>query len=229
MMKKGMIFTAFLFCVSLFSACAGPNTVINRSYDFDKVKRIGVMKFESPNKVVDGADDIFGAALMGLGYNVVERVKLNEVIKETKIGAEGFLKPDTTKQLGEVMGVDVLLVGEVSSYVPGKQSVNTMETQNVYTEPVYIKVKHKNPDGSYSESLKQTGTKYRKETNKVPVMNETAPQVSIIAKLVDVETAEIVWVGSYMTSGTTAFEAMQSAVQSLASKFGKDVESLKKK
>ncbi|MCX5782752.1 MAG: hypothetical protein NT145_08690 [Elusimicrobia bacterium] len=216
----------FLLLVSLIfvSGCA-VHSVISRTYNFSSVRRIGVLKVSSRQSPVKGVEDMFAQYLIKEGFTVVERSKLKEIMKENKIGAEGAINPEMTKQLGKLLGVDVLLIGEITSYTPEKETTTIAESENTFIEPVYSLVK-KEVDGKTIEVIEQTGTKIRKESNRTPITFTTSPQVSLIAKLVDVETAEVVWVGSITKQGSSPADAAESAVDYLVKNLGKDINSV---
>ncbi|MBN1829791.1 MAG: hypothetical protein JW884_11685 [Deltaproteobacteria bacterium] len=53
--------------------------------------------------------------LMGLGYKVVERSSLDKVVSEQKLQMSGLLDPDTASKVGKLVGVDAVILGNVST------------------------------------------------------------------------------------------------------------------
>ena len=106
-----------LLCLICLAGCT-PKTVISQSYDFKQMQRIGIMGFLSPYSGLSGVENLFAKYLIENGFKVVERAQLDQILHEHNISVSGYLSPATTKKIGEILGVDVLLVGEVTSYTP---------------------------------------------------------------------------------------------------------------
>ena len=200
-----------------------PKTVISRSYDFNQMDRIGIMAFSSPYNDLSGAENLFAKYLIEAGFKVVERAQLDQILHEHNISVSGYLSPATTKKIGEILGVDVLLVGEVSSYTPTRKEMTLISTQKTEARPVYAQTVHPGPDGKPAAHLQQVGTQYRQSTDVRPSEYTINAQVGIIAKLVDVETAEIVWIGSLSQDSSSALDAADSIAKRLVKSFTKEL------
>lgn len=220
---KVVVFPLLLCAAGIFCGCAS-NSVINSSYDLRKIKRIGVAKFDCRNADIAGVENLFAKYLLENGFSVVERARLEKVLEEQKISVQGYFSPETAKAIGRVLGVDALLLGEVFSYNPGKEDIAFVETHNVSEEPVYRKELQLQPDGAYAEVIRPAGVKVTKETTKVPHVYTIYTQIGLIAKLVDIETGEIVWVGSYVNEGVNALSAAEVSARYLMKSFHKDWE-----
>ena len=222
-------FKAFmvLLAAAVLSGCATPNTVISKSYNFDKLKHIGITKFDNPQKIA-GIEDLFAQQLIKKGFTVVEREKLDSVIKELKLSASGLFDEKNTKELGRILGVDALLIGEVTYYSPKQTNTYTQENDAVFAVPVYKRDNSRNPDGSYSVRLRQVGTRDRVERHRIPVTVTTNPQVGMVAKIVDTETAEVIWVGSMVEEGENVMDAEENCAHFLIKSMWKDIKILKK-
>lgn len=200
-----------------------PKTVISQSYDFDKVDRIGVMGFTSPYSSLSGVENLFAKYLIESGFKVVERAQLDAVLQEHHISVSGYLSPATTKKIGEILGVDLLLVGEVTSYTPTRKEMTLVATHKTEAHPVYAQTFMPGPDGHPMPIAQQVGTTYSQSTDVHPSEYTINAQVGVIAKLIDVETAEIVWIGSLSQESSSALNAADSIARSLVKSFTKEL------
>jgi len=224
---------ALLAVCALLAGCGG-STAINENYDLSKIRRIGVLKFEHPYDADLGAEDIFAKHLIQKGYSVIERARLESILKEQKLGASGLFSPATAKDIGGVLGVDALILGQITSYEPERKSVVVAKTRETYIEPVFETVRRKRKRKKKKEGEKQekkdryidvqvqVGTTTRYEDREIPQLFTIDAQVGIIAKLVDVETGELIWIGSTTGEGINAAMAVESAVSYLVKKLRKD-------
>ena len=203
-----------------------PKTVISQSYDFSQMNRIGIMGFSSPYSGLSGVENLFAKYLIESGFKVVERAQLEQVLKEHNISVSGYLSPETTRKIGRILGVDVLLIGEVTSYTPTRTGVTMVATRRTEAQPVYSQNIMKLPDGSYAAYTQNVGTQYTHSTDVRPSQYTINAQVGIIAKLVDVETAEIVWIGSLSDESSSALDAADYIARSLVKSFTKELAKL---
>ncbi len=216
-----------LAAFALFGAGCTPKTVISQSYDFDQMNRIGIMGFSSPYSGLSGVENLFAKYLIESGFKVVERAQLEQVLEEHNISVSGYLSPQTTRKIGEILGVDVLLIGEVTSYTPTRTGVTMVSSRRTESRPVYSQNVMKLPDGSYAAYTQQVGTQYSHSTDVRPSQYTINAQVGIIAKLVDVETAEIVWIGSLSEESSSALDAADYIARSLVKSFTKELAKLR--
>lgn len=218
-MKK---FFCLLVALCLLAGCT-PKTVISRSYDFNQIDRIGIMGFESHYNDLSGVENLFAKYLIEASFKVVERAQLDQILHEHNISVSGYLSPATTKKIGEILGVDVLLVGEVTSYTPTRKEITLISTQKTEARPVYAQTVRPGPDGRPAAYTQQVGTTYHQSTDVRPSEYTINAQVGIIAKLVDVETAEIIWIGSLSQDSSSALQAADSIAKRLVKSFTKEL------
>ena len=211
-----------LLLAGLLWGCT-PKTVISQSYNFDQMNRIGVMEFVSPYSSLSGVENLFAKYLIESGFKVVERAQLDAVLHEHNISVSGYLSPATTKRIGEILGVDVLLVGEVTSYTPTRKEVALVATHKTEAHPVYAQTLMPGPDGRPVPMTQRVGTTYSQSTDVRPSEYTINAQVGVIAKLIDVETAEIVWIGSLSQDSSSALNAADSIAHSLVKSFSKEL------
>jgi len=216
-------FLALAFCCLFFLMGCTPKTVISSTYDFDQVQRIGIMSFENRYAALRGVENLFAKYFISSGFKVVERTQLESVLKEHNISVSGYLSPETTRQIGRILGVDLLLIGEVSSYTPARTELTMTATRRTEARPVYTQDVMQLPDGTYVGYTRNVGTTVSHSTDVRPTEYVINAQVGIIAKLVDVETAEIVWIGSFDESSSSALDAADYIARSLVKSFTKEL------
>lgn len=222
-MKKilGLALMACLLAVGCM-----PKTVISKTYDFNRMDRIGVMSFTNSWAAMQGVENLFAKYLISSGFKVVERAQLESVLKEHNISVSGYLSPETTREIGKILGVDVLLIGEVSSYVPARTELTLTSTRRTESRPVYTQDVMQLPDGTYVGYTRNVGAEYTHTTEVRPTEYTINARVGIIAKLVDVETAEIVWIGSSDASSASALDAADTVARRLVKSFTKELTKL---
>lgn len=212
---------SWAIALSLFlGGCIAPDA-ISRNYDLGKVRRIGVMSFNYGRYDDFGAEDIFAKHLLDRGYQVVERARLEAILKEQKLSAAGVFAPETTKGVGKLLGVDAVLLGQVNAYEPQRKTLITLESFATREEPVYEKRKEKQPDGSFVEANHLIGKKVTRERKAIPTLLPIDAEVAIAVKLVDVESGEVVWIGSDTGQGLNAALAVEWIAQYLVKRLAK--------
>jgi len=88
-----------LFALAVFAAgCGGPQVTFNRRYEFSKLKRVAVSRFEGPGG--SAAADFLAHSLLGSGADVVERSRLEAVLSEQRLASSGALDPATARLEG---------------------------------------------------------------------------------------------------------------------------------
>ena len=216
------IFLTLLGGLLLLGGCT-LKSVISPSYDFDQINRIGIMAFSNSQTALQGTENLFAKYLIQTGYKVVERAQLESVLREHNISVSGYLSPETTREIGRILGVDVLLLGEVSSYSPARTELAMTSSRRTETKPVTRQEVMQMPDGTYVGYTRNIGTRVTQSSEVRPTQYTINAQVGMIAKLVDVETAEIVWIGSDEQEGASALDAADYIARRLVKSFTKEV------
>ncbi len=210
-----------LFAFGL-SACA-PKTVLSPSYDFTQVNRIGIMAFSNSWADLNGVENLFAKYLIQHGFKVVERAQLESILREHNISVSGYLAPETTREIGRILGVDVLLIGEVSSYTPARTELTMTASRRSESRPIVRQDVMRMPDGTYVGYTRPIGTQVSNSMDVRPTEYTINAKVAVIAKLVDVETAEIVWIGSDTTESSRALDAADYLAKRLVKNFSKQL------
>lgn len=124
-MKPNRIVNWLLLFVLLFSFLAllfgcVPRTAIKKGYDFTRINRIGVLEFTSYRKHIyagNAVTDEFIRQLIFRDIDVVERERLESLLREQRLAGSKYLDPETVKQVGKILGVDALITGTVTKYI----------------------------------------------------------------------------------------------------------------
>src|SRR3989338_4073495 len=190
-MKKQLLLPALL----LLAACAAPRVAVNPRSDFSSVKRVAVISFSGPSG--DLAADLMTQSLLMHGADVVERQRLDAVLREQSLADSGSFDPATAKQLGKLLGVDALFVGTVAESTPqSSYIVNQSET------PRHTTITQVSGGTVYSE-----GTVMGMPNSQ---LLSTTANVSLLSRMVDVQTGSIMWSASMNYEGFDISSAMTS-------------------
>ena len=188
-MKKQLLLPALL----LLAACAAPRVAVNPRSDFSSVKRVAVISFSGPSG--DLAADLMTQSLLMHGADVVERQRLDAVLREQSLAVSGSFDPATAKQLGKLLGVDALFVGTVAESTP---------------QSSYIVNQSDNPRNTTMTQV-SGGTVYS-EGSVMGLPNSqllsTTANVSLLSRMVDVQTGSIMWSASMAYEGFDVASAM---------------------
>jgi curli biogenesis system outer membrane secretion channel CsgG len=143
MKRLGLIAIA----VIMAGACAPSKTVKKQQavsvQETKKVKsdfsgpkrRIGVVEFENKSAYGQGrlgsaASDILVTELVKSGkFIVVERDRLNKIMEEQKFQSQGMSDPQTVSKIGQIMGLEAIVVGSVSQFGVKKEGSDYLLTQ----------------------------------------------------------------------------------------------------
>ena len=214
---------ALALLVGLLLGACTPKTVLSPTYDFGQLNRIGVMAFSNSWLDLNGVENLFAKYLIRDGFKVVERAQLESLLKEHNISVSGYLAPETTRQIGQILGVDVLLIGEVSSYTPAHTELTMTTSHRSESRPIMRQDVMRMPDGTYVGYTHPAGTQVSNSVDVRPTEYTINAKVAIIAKLVDVETAEIVWIGSDSEESSRPLDAADYIARQLVKSFSKQL------
>jgi hypothetical protein len=193
-MKK--ISTLIIGMVGLALVSCGPVFVSIKRLERAKmqippVSRVAVVDFEDATR--QGRGSAVGSRLVAeLGsqgyYQVLERAKIQSVMKEHAFNLTGAVDPATAKELGGLLGVDAIITGEILSY-------------DVQTTKRTEKVERKEGTGQYEEVEKTnpfTKKKYKvkEEIMKTVLVDEDrfdkSGTVSVNYRMIDIASGQVV-------------------------------------
>ncbi len=187
-MKRSFLAPSLL----LLAACATPKVAVNPRADFSAIKRVAVLSFNGPKG--DLAADLMTQSLLEHGADVVERQRLDSVMREQQLASSSSFDPATAKQLGKLLGVDALFVGTVAESTPASS---------------YIVSQSKNPLNNVTQV--SGGTVYSEGTvmgmPNAQLLSTTA-NVSLLSRMVDVQTGSVLWSASMAYEGFDITSAM---------------------
>lgn len=188
-MKKQLLLPVLL----LLAACAAPRVAVNPRSDFSSVKRVAVISFSGPSGEL--AADLMTQSLLMYGADVVERQRLDAVLREQSLADSGSFDPATARQLGKLLGVDALFVGTVAESTP---------------QSSYIVSQSDNP--RHTTMTQVSGGTVYSEGSVMGMPNSqllsTTANVSLLSRMVDVQTGSVMWSASMAYEGFDVASAM---------------------
>jgi curli biogenesis system outer membrane secretion channel CsgG len=197
---KTIKFLLILPALIQLAACVSPARVaVNPRSDFSVIKRVAVMPFNGPKG--DLAADMLTQSLIAHGVDVVERQRFNDIMKEQSLSASASFDPSTVKQLGKLLGVDAIFVGTVAESTP-QTSYLVSESDN----PVVTTVKQVAGSSVHSE-----GSVLGMPNSQIL---STTANVSLVSRMVDVQTGSIMWAASMSYEGFDIPSAMTGIAES---------------
>jgi hypothetical protein len=129
-----------------------------------------------PNAASDDAvAEIVTAALLRQGYRVVERSVLNAVLREQGFHRSGIVDQSTAVRIGRLAGAQAILLVNVHGHTTTQHRGQTGDLINSF--------------------LGGMGGSSRFNLGQAVDPSGTVHEVSMTAKLIDVESAEVVWAG----------------------------------
>ncbi|MFA6435393.1 MAG: CsgG/HfaB family protein [Elusimicrobiales bacterium] len=197
--SKLMLLPSALF---LLASCAAPQVAVNPRADFSAVKRVAVLPFNGPKG--DLAADMLTQSLIMHGADVVERQRLDSVLKEQSLSSSTAFDSATAKQLGKLLGVDAIFVGTV-----GESTPQTSYLVNGSNNPIVTSVTQVSGGSVYSD-----GSVLGMPNSQIL---STTANVSLVSRMVDVQTGSIMWSASMSYEGFDITSAMREISESFAS------------
>lgn len=207
MLTLQKISTALIFLVVILINCS----FAQEEQRISSKKRVAVIDFDNNSSfyqanIGEVASNYIVEQLLKAGYfEVIERQKLANILKEQSIAQTGFIDPESAAQIGKILGIDIMVMGSIqqaeviverSSYFDKKKNVtnyyiNTkgevaVNLKVVDINTAEIKLAKTEKDTSY-DSIR-TDEKYsaEKNVNRSALINK-ALQVAISKFLDDFE------------------------------------------
>lgn len=191
---------AALAALSLSAAgCVGPQVAFNANADFTRIRRVAVASFGGPGG--DVAADLMTQDLLMHGADVVERQRLDAILREHHLASTNVLDPATLKKMGRILGVDAIFVGTVAANNPSQSYLVTGGNGIVLNGVT--------PVGR--GMIRNEGAAFGLPDSQVIT---SAAQASLIARMVDVETGSILWSGRMSYEGLDSQQIMAGITSS---------------
>src|SRR5689334_8251488 len=117
MTKRGLL---LILSGAVLSACSSPAiVVIAPNYDPSHIRRVALLYIRD-NPGMSGSGEIasstFEKYLLWAGYNLVERRQVTQLLKEQSLNFSGALDPATIRNVGKILGVDALIMGNLTEF-----------------------------------------------------------------------------------------------------------------
>jgi len=128
-----------LFIPLFVLSCATSDIAVDREA-MKSIKTVAIAPFTSipdlKKGILSEAEGNFRAALVELKYKVVEREKLNAILKEKELAMTG-VTAENAKSIGALLGADAILIGEVISYDESQREAEDFHTKKVEVKTFY--------------------------------------------------------------------------------------------
>ncbi len=109
---------ALLFAALALCACGGSLQVMrNPSASLPSVKKVAVVPFGTAPAQARITGE-WETLLLSLGYRVVERENIEPLLKEQGLSINGIVNPSEAPKIGEILGVDGLVMGRPNTREP---------------------------------------------------------------------------------------------------------------
>ncbi len=212
---KGLALLAAL----LLAACGTASVAVKSSFDFAKVKRVAVVGFSDYARQPGSGEILSGAfeqELLSAGYSLVERARLEALLREKKLSPQD---PKAAKQIGALLGVDALLFGRITDFREPRETLAAVDVVDSYQDPVYVRKTKTtvSSDGTptKTETTELQGYRTRRVTRREPRAVTQYGRLGVSARLVYVSTGEVLWSGSDVTSVYSFEESARSLADSI--------------
>lgn len=224
----------FILLLALLFGCAAPRVAVNPRYDFSKVRRVAVLPFAGSGG--ESASDFLARSLLGGGADVVERGRLDAVLREQDLRASNRLDPKTTQRIGRLLGVDAIFMGTVTQYEPPRSYLIYKEPQPEVRGLVSEVVVEESEERKKGKGSRQSSTRISTQVGGGSHDHHTVTQigarqvygqgpalglpggavvtsyatVGLSARMVDVRTGSVVWSAHYSYEGFDLETALAS-------------------
>ena len=181
--------------VLLFAFGCSKKVTINvqkpAQFNVSDIKRIAVFDFKGPENSGQIIAGKFTNKLWKTQYfSIMERRELKKVLEEHALQMSGVVDAATAVEFGKIIGVDGIVIGDVTSY-----SVSEKRGRERVKEKVWKGEYEKDKDGNYIYEKTKSGKKervkiYVEEYVTREVLNRSV-NVAVNFRLVSIETGEI--------------------------------------
>jgi PBP1b-binding outer membrane lipoprotein LpoB len=110
-MKK--ILLIICLCV-LFGGCASGGSIVKPGVNFNDYKRVAILPFEYNRELDVKVEDLFEQELMLKGYELVERSKVDAVLKEQQFQQSSLVNQEKVVEVGKILNVNAVVIGKTS-------------------------------------------------------------------------------------------------------------------
>lgn len=210
---------AFLSLALLLGACATATVAVKAGFDFSRVKRVAVVGFSDYTNRPGSGEILSGAfeqSMITAGYDLVERSKLDELLREKKLSAND---PKAAKQIGQLLGVDALLFGRITDFRDSREILSHEDVVDTHEDPIYVRKTRRvtQPDGTAGnvEETVISGYRTTRVVRREPKTVTNYGRLGVSARLVFVQTGDVLWSGSDAVSVFTFEESARAVADSI--------------
>jgi hypothetical protein len=212
---------AAVLAAGALAGCAAPAVVmVSRGYDAAKVQRVTLAGFDDyPGAPGSGeaASSAFEKYLLLAGYRLVERRQVSALMNEREFSYSNATV-DQIQILGKTLGVDALVLGNISEYSGSSEHTVMVDMPQQQIDPLYGQVITKSgggrgDGGARVTTVQNVVTGYAvTQSNTVVPQTEVVPaHVALSVRLVDVQSAEVLWSVSAASDGDSLSSALEQA------------------
>jgi len=120
------VLLVILFPLVLISACrSSPNAYVRRDYEASRIQKVAVFSFHNNTKVPEAGNVVTGTFLAGLveggKFQVEFPGNIRSFLVSERIIVRTGLDLDTIKLMGQRLGVDAVVLGQVEEYVGAEE------------------------------------------------------------------------------------------------------------
>lgn len=197
----------------LLGGCAQNIVALRSGYDLRKIQRVALLGFDDYPQTPGSGNmvaSIFEKSLLMASYRLVERRQVHKVLQEQHFALSGNIDPKQAKTLGRILGVDGLLLGTVDVFAPENEYTVWVDVTEQTSEPIVSTYYTREPQDDQWVTVAHNyveGYNTDQKTYKVPQTQYNEARVGFTVRMVDVETGEIVWVGSSAVSARNVNKA----------------------
>lgn len=220
-LEIGIKFLCILVAAQIV-ACA-PRAVgfLSPNYDVQRIERVALVNFEDyPGVIGSGeiAASTFETYLLEAGYKLVERRQVSRILKEQSLDLSGFIDKTTIRSLGKILGVNALVFGSLTDFANIREQTVIVNVPQQQSDPIFGQVVTVQENKDTTVKTVQniiTGYNYTVTNQLVPKIETLPARVGMSARLVDVETGEVLWSASASSDGADMTIATQEASSEL--------------
>jgi curli biogenesis system outer membrane secretion channel CsgG len=153
------------------------------------VHKLAIADFQGPASSGGQISSLVQSQLLQGGhFEIIERDRLARVLDEQKLGMAGVVNESTAKQVGQLLGVDALILGEVSRYGVEKDEIGTEQVEKKEGTGKYETVTEKNVFTGKKHKVKREIMRTVWVDRKYRIRRGT---VAVHFRVVDVETGKL--------------------------------------
>jgi hypothetical protein len=188
-----------LLLAALAAACASASVVIKPGFDFSVVKRVAVVRFADYPRRRGSGDLVTGAFEQGLlaaGYDVIERSRVDEVLRGKNLGA---LDAKALSKLGKTLGVDAFVAGQITDFREPREETVYQDVVDTHNDPVYVRRKRQTTKDGRAVEVEESvleGYRTTRVLRREPRTMTVDGRLGLSARLVHSADGQVLWSGS---------------------------------